>query len=301
LRAALTLFFVLLFSQAWGKSLTANLIAFECGTGKDRVPIILKRNEGSWEAVTTFSDQAREVLSPDANTFVFPQVDFVQQFLRFKDGTWRLIEVDKGEVTTLSCEEKNKFVEIIAEGIAPLVSENVTSLRLMQEELLQAHSKLQLNFENAQAELVAMMLVLQDQRRAEEEKLTMLAATEAAREQDIERLQAQVTDSTAELEQTELALAAALQRQLSLEAKLSAKLAAETDLDQLAALKQAITALQKKDSESQEQLRKLGNRLNAALARAASEQRRRLKLEEAERQRLEAEMFRLQLEKNNLE
>jgi hypothetical protein len=146
LRAALTLFFVLLFSQAWGKSLTANLIAFECVTGKDKIPIILKRNEGSWESVTTSGDQVREVLSPDANTFVFPQVDFVQQFLRFKDGNWRLIEVAKGEVTTLSCEEKNKFVEIIAEGIAPLVSEDVNSLRLMQEELLQAYSKLQGDF-----------------------------------------------------------------------------------------------------------------------------------------------------------
>jgi hypothetical protein len=71
LRAALTLFFVLLVSQAWGKNLTTNLGAFECGAGKDRVPIILKRNESSWETVTTFGDQANEVLSPDANTHFF--------------------------------------------------------------------------------------------------------------------------------------------------------------------------------------------------------------------------------------
>ena len=44
---------------------------------------------------------------------------------------------------------------------------------------------------------------------------------------------------------------------------------------------------EEKDVESQAQLQNLGNRLNAALARAASEQRRRLKLEEAERDLLE--------------
>ena len=83
-------------------------------------------------------------------------------------------------------------------------------------------------------------------------------------------------------------LSAALAAVAQAENKLAAKLTAETDLDQVAALKQAITALQKKDAESQEQLRNLGIRLNAALARAASEQWRRLKLEEAERQRLKA-------------
>ena len=68
---------------------------------------------------------------------------------------------------------------------------------------------------------------------------------------------------------------------------------------QAAALNQQVTALrqqlakvsdlleisEEKDVESQAQLQNLGNRLNAALVRAASEQRRRLKLEEAESQR----------------
>ena len=56
--------------------------------------------------------------------------------MRFKDGNWRLIEVDKGEVTSLRCEEKNSLLEIIAEAIAPLIAEDVVSLRLMQDELL---------------------------------------------------------------------------------------------------------------------------------------------------------------------
>ena len=44
----------------------------------------------------------------------------------------------------------------------------------------------------------------------------------------------------------------------------------------------------------------LGNRLNAALARAASEERKRRKLEEAERIRLEAEAKKLEKERNQL-
>ena len=394
--------------------------------------------------------------------------------------------------------------------------------RLLEAAAAQALRK---KLENADAELTAMSLALEEQRRAAEETLTMLAAAEAAqelvaarlqdsvlalnaaqlqladRDQDIQRLQSQVADGTAELDQTEVALAAALARQLLLEdqiaalqrqraqleiqertlsqtqaqqadaikrlqtaltnseksrtesqdnqssalelakalqaqlsaalaavaqaedarallqakvdettkqldattsqaanqaaaqaaqiaqaetakasleenlaAALAAKLAAETDMNkvaaqlkaalaaklaadqdlaaqldaraqqeillqqaqqtlldksqelqksdaqllkaerQAAALNQQVTALrqqlakvsdlleisEEKDIESQAQLQNLGNRLNAALARAASEQRRRLKLEEAERQRLEAEKLKLEAERDLL-
>lgn len=394
--------------------------------------------------------------------------------------------------------------------------------RLLEAAAAQALRK---KLENADAELTAMSLALEEQRRAAEETLTMLAAAEAAqelvaarlqdsvlalnaaqlqladRDQDIQRLQSKVTDSAAELDQTEVALAAALARQVLLEdqiaalqrqraqleiqertlsqtqaqqadaikrlqtalsnseksrtesqdnqssalelakalqaqlsaalaavaqaedarallqakvdettkqldattsqaanqaaaqaaqiaqaetakasleenlaAALAAKLAAETDMNkvaaqlkaalaaklaadqdlaaqldareqqkillqqaqqtlldtsqelqqsdaqllkaerQAAALNQQVTALrqqlakvsdlleisEEKDIESQAQLQNLGNRLNAALARAASEQRRRLKLEEAERQRLEAEKLKLEAERDLL-
>lgn len=394
--------------------------------------------------------------------------------------------------------------------------------RLLEAAAAQALRK---KLENADAELTAMSLALEEQRRAAEETLTMLAAAEAAqelvaarlqdsvlalnaaqlqladRDQDIQRLQSKVTDSAAELDQTEVALAAALARQVLLEdqiaalqrqraqleiqertlsqtqaqqadaikrlqtalsnseksrtesqdnqssalelakalqaqlsaalaavaqaedarallqakvdettkqldattsqaanqaaaqaaqiaqaetakasleenlaAALAAKLAAETDMNkvaaqlkaalaaklaadqdlaaqldareqqkillqqaqqtlldtsqelqqsdaqllkaerQAAALNQQVTALrqqlakvsdlleisEEKDIESKAQLQNLGNRLNAALARAASEQRRRLKLEEAERQRLEAEKLKLEAERDLL-
>jgi len=56
---------------------------------------------------------------------------------------------------------------------------------------------------------------------------------------------------------------------------------------ELVEIEELLAISEEKDVESQAQLQNLGNRLNAALARAASEQRRRLKLEEAERDLLE--------------
>ena len=108
-------------------------------------------------------------------------------------------------------------------------------MRLLEAAAAQALRK---KLENADAELTAMSLALEEQRRAAEETLTMLAAAEAAqelvaarlqdsvlalraaqlqladRDQDIQRLQSQVADGAAELDQTEVALAAALARQL---------------------------------------------------------------------------------------
>jgi chemotaxis protein MotB len=115
--------------------------------------------------------------------------------------------------------------------------------RLLEAAAAQALRK---KLENADAELTAMSLALEEQRRAAEETLTMLAAAEAAqelvaarlqdsvlalraaqlqladRDQDIQRLQSQVADGAAELDQTEVALAAALARQLLLEDQIAA-------------------------------------------------------------------------------
>jgi chemotaxis protein MotB len=70
---------------------------------------------------------------------------------------------------------------------------------------------------------------------------------------------------------------------------------------ELAEIEELLAISQEKSTESDAQLQNLGNRLNAALARAASEQRRRLKLEEAERQRLEAEKTTIDNERKRLE
>lgn len=68
----------------------------------------------------------------------------------------------------------------------------------------------------------------------------------------------------------------------------------------LGKLQKLLALSEQKDADSQIQLQNLGNRLNAALARAASEERKRRKLEEAERIRLEAEAKKLEEERNQL-
>ena len=55
------------------------------------------------------------------------------------------------------------------------------------------------------------------------------------------------------------------------------------------------------DTDTQVQIQSLGTQLNTALARVAAEERRRLALETAERQRLEQEAARLTAEAQNLE
>lgn len=69
---------------------------------------------------------------------------------------------------------------------------------------------------------------------------------------------------------------------------------------ELGKLQELLALSEQKDADSQIQLQNLGNRLNAALARAASEERKRRKLEEAERIRLEAEAKKLEAERNQL-
>ena len=69
---------------------------------------------------------------------------------------------------------------------------------------------------------------------------------------------------------------------------------------ELGKLQELLALSEQKDADSQIQLQNLGNRLNAALARAASEERKRRKLEEAERIRLESEAKKLEAERNQL-
>jgi chemotaxis protein MotB len=184
--------------------------------------------------------------------------------------------------------------------------------RLLEAAAAQALRK---KLENADAELTAMSLALEEQRRAAEETLTMLAAAEAAqelvaarlqdsvlalnaaqlqladRDQDIQRLQSKVTDSAAELDQTEVALAAAFARQVLLEDQIAAlqrqraqleiqeRTLSQTQAQQADAIKRLQTALsnsEKSRTESQdnqssalELAKALQAQLSAALAAVA--------------------------------
>ncbi|WP_108859259.1 peptidoglycan -binding protein [Ruegeria sp. Alg231-54] len=182
-----------------------------------------------------------------------------------------------------------------------------------------AAENLRNRLQDADAELTAMTLALEAQRKEAEDTLTLLAAAQAARAElerqfgalDAEELQAQLqaalaaqTEAQAEAQsQRSLAeeranLLALAREAISDEKTISAKAQRETALlnQQMAALRQQLGGLQsllddyeERNAASDIRIQTLGQDLNAALARAASEERRRRLLEEAERVRLEAE------------
>lgn len=182
-----------------------------------------------------------------------------------------------------------------------------------------AAENLRNRLQDADAELTAMTLALEAQRKDAEETLTLLAAAQAARaelerqfgdlspEEVQARLQAALdaqtqaradADAQQSLAEQREALLAVARQTLSEEKAISAEAQREAALlnQQIAALRGQLGSLQallddfeERNEAAEIQIQTLGQDLNAALARAASEERRRRLLEEAERIRLEAE------------
>jgi len=161
-----------------------------------------------------------------------------------------------------------------------------------------AAEALRARLQNAGSELTAMSLALEEQRRRAEETLTLLAAAEATRDDLATQLTTQMTEA-----EREAALLAQAQRLLAQEQDKSTEAQRAQALlnQQVAALRGQLGQLQallddykERDAAASIQVQSLGTDLNAALARAAAEERRRRQLEEAERQRLEAEAQDLQ-------
>ncbi|MHA3913682.1 peptidoglycan -binding protein [Halovulum sp. GXIMD14793] len=147
--------------------------------------------------------------------------------------------------------------------------------------------------ENADAELTAMTLSLEAERRKAEETLSLLAAAEAARDQ----LAALSEDQAADLTEAQrrAALLAKAREELSKERDLASESQKQVTLlnqqttqlnRQLRSLQQLLDEAEARDEAAQVQLDALGQNLNTALAQVAQEQRRRAELEEAERKRL---------------
>lgn len=152
--------------------------------------------------------------------------------------------------------------------------------------------------DKAAADAAALTLSLEAARKKAEDTLTLLAAAEAARKE----LDAEKAASLTEADRQRALLAAADQA-LSQEKSVSAEGARRLALlnEQVAALRQQLQSLQglldasaARDAASKVQIEALGSQLNSALAQAASEQKRRADLEEAERKRLAAEAASLQ-------
>ena len=153
---------------------------------------------------------------------------------------------------------------------------------------------------NADTELTAMTLALEEQRQKAEDTLTLLAAAEVAKRKldnsGVTNL-AEIDRKTTLLEQAnellagERALSAESQRAVALLNQQTAALRT-----QLSSLQGLLDAYKDADREAQVQLQTLGSDLNTALARVAAEQKARAESEELradlearERERLEAE------------
>ncbi|WP_176250542.1 peptidoglycan -binding protein [Sulfitobacter sp. HGT1] len=166
---------------------------------------------------------------------------------------------------------------------------------------------LRARLQDADAELTAMTLALEAQRKDAEDTLTLLAAARAAQAELDAKLGASEAARLAALAQADkqmtdaekqAALLAMAQSALAGEEKISAEAQRQTELlnQQVASLRGQLGELQSllddavaRDAATQVQLQSLGSDLNTALARVAAEERRRAELEAAERKRLEAE------------
>ena len=161
---------------------------------------------------------------------------------------------------------------------------------------LAAADALRARLKGADAELTAMTLALEEQRKRAEDTLTLLAAANAAKVDTAQQL----TEA-----QKRAGLLAAAQTALAQEKTASTESARRVALlneqiaqltAQLGALQGLLDAAAAKDVAAKVQIETLGGQLNSALAQVAGEQRRRAELEEAERKRLEVEAARLAAE-----
>lgn len=171
---------------------------------------------------------------------------------------------------------------------------NVLSEQEKQRLLETAAAKaLQERLKGSQDELTAMTLALEAKRKEAENTLTLLAAAEAAKAKITDITEKHLTDQEKDaallaqanaLLKDEKALSAESQRKIALLNQQTNAL--RTQLNSLQGL---MDAAKLDDAEAQIQIESLGTNLNSALAKVASEQKRRAELEEIERKRLEAE------------
>ena len=204
------------------------------------------------------------------------------------------------------------------------LSQLVARLEVTQTQGREAAQTLQSELDQTQAELSAARAELQEQESTRasiedrlDEALERLEQAELA-VSDRDELQARLMaalaareaaaeDASEELSKAEqrARLLAQARETLSEEKEKSAAAQRETALlnqqvaalrDQLGQLRALLDDYEDRDAATQVQIQNLGTDLNAALARAASEERKRRLLEEAERKRLQEEREQLALE-----
>ncbi len=214
-------------------------------------------------------------------------------------------QADRDQIVDLEAARAALLADLQREGAAAAAREMALSAEIdaleqqvSEEErarLLEAAAAeaLRARLQNADTELTALTLALEDQRRAAEETLTLLAAAEAAQAAAEADAATQLSEA-----QARAALLAQAQAALSEQSEISTEAQRQQALlnQQVAALRAQLGELQGLLDASEEreaatglQLQSLGNQLNTALARVAAEERRRRALEVAEERRLREE------------
>ncbi|WP_417239845.1 peptidoglycan -binding protein [Celeribacter halophilus] len=217
-------------------------------------------------------------------------------------------EIDAATEEARLAAARREALEALVTQLRTESEDRQTALDAAQAELSQAEQDrladaaalqaLKERFENADEELTAMSLALEEARKEAEETLTLLAAARTARDE----MQAQLDQDISEREKQAALLAmaqAALAEEEAKSAEGERKLAllnaqVEQMRNQLSALQSTLDVRTARDAENQVQIDSLTQRLNTALAQVAAEKRARAALEEAERKRLEEEAKTLQ-------
>jgi len=200
------------------------------------------------------------------------------------------------EAMVASLRSETEGLRSETEGLRGQVTETGAALDAAEAARLAdaaAAEALRRRLEESDAELTAMTLNLEAERKRAEETLTLLAAAEAART-ELAGTQAEAL-SEADRRAAELAQARALlaeQEDISTEAQRQVAVLNQQTAElrrQLDGLQGLLDSAGARDAAAQVRIETLGANLNAALAKVASEERARAELEARERERLEAE------------
>ncbi|MFC3180947.1 peptidoglycan -binding protein [Cypionkella sinensis] len=205
-------------------------------------------------------------------------------------------EIDAGAEAARLAAARSAALEALLADLKTKADASATDLKAAQTKLTEAEAArlvdaaaltaLRDKLKNSDAELTAMTLALEEQRKKAEDTLTLLAAANTKAAQS-----ATAGDKQATLLATaQAALTAEQQKSLEAARKM------EVLNQQIAALRVQLGELQGlldasaiADSSNKVQIEALGSQLNAALAQVAAEQKKRAELEAAERVRLETE------------
>ncbi|MDE0590302.1 peptidoglycan -binding protein [Halocynthiibacter sp. C4] len=183
-----------------------------------------------------------------------------------------------------------------AEALRARLADTEGALTELEKEKLAeaaAAEALRQKLAEADTELTAMTLALEAKRKEAEDTLTLLAAAELAQADRADEAE----NAMSEVEKQRALLAVANDRLAEEEAKSAESLRQVALLNeqvselriQLGSLQAMLDEADAKDAAAEVQIQALGSRLNTALARVASEEKKRRALEEAERRRLELE------------